>query len=648
MKKFIVWLVFLSLPAIAIYAADQRIQYNERMVGANHPTLSDTLNRLTLVEHNSDGTHSFSIVQSRVTGSCTTTQSIRAINQNGSVICVDVGEATSGVLSFNSRTGDITPQASDYSSYFKGIAYTPSLSEIITALTYTPLDETGTAANSSQLEGHAASYFQIALGYTAEDVASKSTDSNLGTSDTLYPSQNAVKQYADNHFKDIAYAPSLAEIVSALTFTPLASDPTTTGCVYGKNSTGTYGCYTSISQQLETKSSPSATCDAGILYRVTSGTSGQQLYLCESANMLVLQGGATYIAGDNITIVDNVISATSGTGTYSGHVDEISTAQTYSTSTWDGTYKGLLRSALTHTLPIPAANTSYKFAITSSGTHSFNTADATTVIEVVSGQTVSRFAAGVGLTLTWAASEWPITEMWSAGSPTITVLTMATFAQGATYTTGGGGSCAYDFCETFEGVGYAEANWVEVIDTGGTIDEDYTTSPAPLAGSESLYLATSDYYLSTTTNTFTATDNVYFALMTQLTSTGTDNIEQIHILDANDNVIASIIRAASSTLVQVFNGTSSCYASAGAWDYNTLKYAWLEYEMGTGANGVTRLYLSDSTTKPSSAGFPSTEGCIVSDGTSTTQAAKIMFRTGYQNNWIVDNLDRNSSAIGDL
>lgn len=37
--------------------ADLRILYTENMVGANHPTLDDTLNRLTLVEHNVDGTH---------------------------------------------------------------------------------------------------------------------------------------------------------------------------------------------------------------------------------------------------------------------------------------------------------------------------------------------------------------------------------------------------------------------------------------------------------------------------------------------------------------------------------------------------------------------------------------------------------------
>ena len=47
----------LSIFASPILAADQRIQYTEEMVGASHPTKSDTLNRLALVEHNTDGTH---------------------------------------------------------------------------------------------------------------------------------------------------------------------------------------------------------------------------------------------------------------------------------------------------------------------------------------------------------------------------------------------------------------------------------------------------------------------------------------------------------------------------------------------------------------------------------------------------------------
>lgn len=43
---------------------DQRIQYTEKMVGAGYPTLPDTLNRITLVEHNNDGTHAASVARS--------------------------------------------------------------------------------------------------------------------------------------------------------------------------------------------------------------------------------------------------------------------------------------------------------------------------------------------------------------------------------------------------------------------------------------------------------------------------------------------------------------------------------------------------------------------------------------------------------
>jgi hypothetical protein len=38
---------------------------------------------------------------------------------------------------------------------------------------------------------------QDSLGFTAEDVSNKSTNTSLGTSDTLYPSQGAVKSYVD-------------------------------------------------------------------------------------------------------------------------------------------------------------------------------------------------------------------------------------------------------------------------------------------------------------------------------------------------------------------------------------------------------------------------------------------------------------------
>lgn len=62
---------------------------------------------------------------------------------------------------------------------------------------------------------------QNTLGYTAEDSANKSTSTSLGTSNTLYPTQNAVKSYID------------AAIIAA------KSDMMPVGTIYGNSSVST-------------------------------------------------------------------------------------------------------------------------------------------------------------------------------------------------------------------------------------------------------------------------------------------------------------------------------------------------------------------------------------------------------------------------
>lgn len=49
---------------------------------------------------------------------------------------------------------------------------------------------------------------QAALGFTPEDVANKSTSTTLGTSNTLYPSQNAVKTYVDTAVNSAVLSPA--------------------------------------------------------------------------------------------------------------------------------------------------------------------------------------------------------------------------------------------------------------------------------------------------------------------------------------------------------------------------------------------------------------------------------------------------------
>lgn len=60
-----------------------------------------------------------------------------------------------------------------------------------------------TSAIQTQIDGK-----QASLGFTAENVANKSTDNTLGASDTIYPSQKAVKQYVDGKFADNAISGS--------------------------------------------------------------------------------------------------------------------------------------------------------------------------------------------------------------------------------------------------------------------------------------------------------------------------------------------------------------------------------------------------------------------------------------------------------
>jgi nitrogen fixation protein len=51
----------------------------------------------------------------------------------------------------------------------------------------------------SNLKTYFDTIYQAALGFTPENVANKSTSTSLGTSDTLYPTQNAVKSYVDTN-----------------------------------------------------------------------------------------------------------------------------------------------------------------------------------------------------------------------------------------------------------------------------------------------------------------------------------------------------------------------------------------------------------------------------------------------------------------
>lgn len=101
----------LMLPWANAWAVDKRIQYTEEMVGANHPTKTDTLNRLPLVEHNTNGTHGAitPTTVNKVTITAPATGSTLTINE-GKTLTVSSTFNTKDALSGDGVAGRILRQ----------------------------------------------------------------------------------------------------------------------------------------------------------------------------------------------------------------------------------------------------------------------------------------------------------------------------------------------------------------------------------------------------------------------------------------------------------------------------------------------------------------------------------------------------------
>lgn len=119
--------------------------------------------------------------------------------------------ATSPIVSSGGTTPSISiPVAStSVNGYLSSTDWTTFNAKMAAFTASTPLSISGgfltIQQSSTTLNGYLSSTDwntfnnkQAALGFTAENVANKSTITTLGVSDTLYPTQNAVKTYVDN------------------------------------------------------------------------------------------------------------------------------------------------------------------------------------------------------------------------------------------------------------------------------------------------------------------------------------------------------------------------------------------------------------------------------------------------------------------
>ena len=92
------------------------------------------------------------------------------------------------------NTSELINDGSDGVNPFITLEDVPSIT-----IDATPTDGSTNAVSSNGVFDALATK-QNSLGFTAENVENKSTSTSLGTSDTLYPTQNAVKVYSDTKF----------------------------------------------------------------------------------------------------------------------------------------------------------------------------------------------------------------------------------------------------------------------------------------------------------------------------------------------------------------------------------------------------------------------------------------------------------------
>ena len=177
---------------------------------------------------------------------------------------------------------------------------------------------------------------QVALGFTPENVANKTTSTSLGTSDTLYPSQNAVKSYIDTQVatkeSPLTFNAPLTRSVNTISL-PSSAYVSSTIAGTGISVSGATGNVTITNTGVQSVASgtgisvSSATGTPTITNTgVTSITAGTNITISNSTGTVTINssGGATP-AGSSTAIqyneggalgADNILTYTSSTKTF--------------------------------------------------------------------------------------------------------------------------------------------------------------------------------------------------------------------------------------------------------------------------------------------------------------------------------------------
>lgn len=168
---------------------------------------------------------------------------------------------------------------------------------------------------------------------------------------------------------------------------------------------------------------------------------------------------------------------------------------------------------------------------------------------------------------------------------------------------GGGGGAQCLVYETFDAAGY-DKSWTE---SAGTPDEDYTSSPAPLAGTQSFYLAacanstTQKAYIDFTPTSGQPQEGYFlYRLVNAPTTTGS---RIIGLLRTGASTRATVSLETSSgpvykLSIQVVGGTKQ--TTTGTLSTGTTYHLWPHYLKGTGSTAVATIAFSTDGVRPTS------------------------------------------------
>lgn len=167
---------------------------------------------------------------------------------------------------------------------------------------------------------------------------------------------------------------------------------------------------------------------------------------------------------------------------------------------------------------------------------------------------------------------------------------------------------------------------------------DYATSPAPLAGTQS-WLGTNKWSIGRSTNSVTASGHLFGFYLLSYPDSFDDGVNGYQMRILNGSTSVGFINCRGDGKIYYAAGSSS---SAGSTiTTGTVYSVWWEWQKGTGANAIMRVWLTNgSTVKPASPSM------TLSNGNATLDANIYTMSGCGTNKAIVDNVLVGPSEYG--